>query len=123
MTLRRAVRVLALSALAAALLAALTLPRAHAAAVAVSWVPAAGATGYRIEVAKKAAGPWKRARDVAAIPPGFAYQAASIDGLRASGPVCVRVRTYVEGAGWSDASAPVCMTLPRPAVSFPGSTP
>lgn len=104
----------------AALALALAAPVSHAAAVAVTWLPVAGASGYRIERATKPTGPWKVYRDQAPqrnVRPSD-LQVASVDGFRARGQACIRVLSIYPGPVFSTPSETACATLPREALDL-----
>ncbi|TXH15967.1 MAG: hypothetical protein E6R03_06360 [Hyphomicrobiaceae bacterium] len=115
MTARR----LALLAAGAALVVAIAAPPLRAAAVAVTWLPAPGAIGYRIETATREGGPWKLYRDAAPTEGRpSALQVFAVDGFRARGRACVRVSTISPGPVYSTPTEAACVTLPRVAVDF-----
>lgn len=105
-------------ALSVALLVCAGLPTAHAGYVLVTWLPAAGAVGYRIERASKPEGPWKVVRDT--LPDSGRVsdlQAEAIDGLR-PGQHCVRVSTVWAESQVSTPSEVLCTRLPRAEINF-----
>lgn len=103
----------------ALLVAACALPvGAHAATAVLTWLPVAGAVGYRIERATKVAGPWNVSKDTGTDEGRVSnLQAEAVEGLR-KGTHCFRVRSVFPEAQMSMPSEPQCVTLPRAEINF-----